>query len=55
MSFEAAHKSHNQNLCSCLENSLEQTDLDERLMIPRKDYHPLIFQPNFDKIQSFIA
>jgi hypothetical protein len=54
MSFEAAHKSHIQNLCSCLEKSLEHTDLDERSMILQKDYHPLIFQPNFNKIQVFI-
>lgn len=52
LSFEKAHKSHVQNLCSCLEASLEITDFDERVLTLREDYHPLIFQPNFKDIGS---
>ncbi len=47
LSFEVAHKSHVQNLCSCLERISEYSDPNGRIMYLREKYQPLIFQPSF--------
>jgi hypothetical protein len=49
MTYEKAHKLHVQNLCSCLEKSLDYPDFDERVKFLRKAYRPLIFQPYFNE------
>ncbi len=49
MAYEKAHKLHVQNLCSCLEKTLDYADFDVRVKFLRKDYRPLIFHPYFNE------